>query len=189
MRHFTRFDASVKQLLERIKGANLMNAKRVLAAMIICAAAVTIAAAQRGDGSFQPQAKKPDLTGAWLVDVTPQGQGAPPPFKALASFHSDGTLVETESDTLIPPFITPGHGVWEKVRNGVFAFKILFLTFDGQGNFTGTAKVHGTIFIDGGSPDQYTSPATVEFFDADGNFLFGGDASGTARRIKLDAVN
>lgn len=51
--------------------------------------------------------------------------------------------------------------------------------------YTGTAKVHGTIFTNE-SPDRYKSPASVDFFDGDGNFLFGGDASGTGERIKLD---
>lgn len=163
-----------------------MNAKRVFLAVIITAAIATIAGAQYDANEYGTKTKKADLTGTWLVDVHPQGEGAPPPFKALATFHSDGTLVETESDTLIPPFITPGHGVWEKVRTNEFAFKIVFLTFDGQGNFTGTAKVTGMIFTNGG-PDQYNSPSTVQFFDADGNFLFGGDASGTGVRIKLES--
>jgi hypothetical protein len=162
-----------------------MNAKRVIWVLIITATIATIAGAQYNATEYGTKAKKADLTGAWLVNVNPQGEGAPPPFKALATFHSDGTIVETESDTLIPPFITPGHGVWEKVRNNEFAFKILFLTFDGQGNYTGTAKVRGTVFTNNG-PDEYTSPASVEFFDVDGNFLFGGDASGKGERIKLD---
>jgi hypothetical protein len=162
-----------------------MNAKRIFLAVIITAAVATIAGAQYNANEFGPKAKKADLTGTWMVTVNPQGEGAPPPFKVLATFHSDGTLVETESDTLIPPFITPGHGVWEKVRNNEFAFKILFLTFDGQGNYTGTAKARGTVFTNNG-PDEYTSPARVEFFDSDGNFLFGGDASGKGERIKLD---
>lgn len=162
-----------------------MNAKRVFLALIITAAVATIAAAQYTATEYGTKAKKADLTGTWFVDARPQGEGAPPPFKVLATFHSDGTIVETESDTLIPPFITPGHGVWEKVRNNEFAFKVMFLTFDGQGNYTGTAKVHGNIFTNE-SPDRYTSPASVEFFDVDGNFLFGGDATGTGERIKLD---
>jgi len=167
------------------KGANLMNAKRLCLALIITATIATIAGAQYSTSDVGIKAKKVDLTGTWLVDVHPQGEGAPPPFKALTTFFSDGTLVETESDTLIPPFITPGHGVWEKIRTNQFAFKIVFLTFDGQGNYTGTAKVTGTVFTNNG-PDTYDSPATVSFFDAGGNFMFGGDASGSGERVKLD---
>ena len=86
---------------------------------------------------------------------------------------------------MIPPFITPGHGVWEKERAIEFAFMIVFLTFDEQGNSTATAKVTGTIFTTEG-PDQYNSPASVAFFDVDGNFLFGGDASGQGNRVKME---
>ena len=171
------------RLNQLTKGAGLVNAKRLFLALIATAIVATIAGAQYGE--YTPKAKKADLTGTWIVDVHPQGEFAPPSFKSLTTFNSDGTLVETESDALIPPFITPGHGVWEKVRNNEFAFKIVFLTFDEQGNSTGTAVVKGTIFTNGG-PNQYDSPARVEFFDGDGNFLFGGDATGTGTRIKLD---
>ena len=161
-----------------------MNLKRILPALIITAIIATVAVAQYSAKEHGTQAKKPDLTGTWIVNVTPQGEGAPPPFKALASFHSDGTMVETESDTLIPPFITPGHGVWSKVDRNEFTFLLIFLTFDNQGNFTGTAKARSNGAFDG--PDAYTDRATVEFFDADGNFLFGGEAIGEGRRITLE---
>src|SRR5438046_798738 len=106
------------------KGANLMNAKRLCLALIITATIATIAGAQYSTSDVGIRAAKGDITGTWFVDVNPQGEGAPPPFKVLVTFHSDGTIVETESDTLIPPFITPGHGVWEKVRKNEFAFKV-----------------------------------------------------------------
>src|SRR6185295_14673848 len=116
------------------KGANFMNAKRIFLALIITAVIATIAGAQYNSEGIGTKAKKTDIVGTWIVDVTPTGEGAPPPFKALTTFHSDGTLVETETDALIPPFITPGHGLWEKIRANEFAFKIVFLTFDEQGN-------------------------------------------------------
>jgi len=162
-----------------------MNANRIFLALIIPAVIATIAGAQYNSEGIGTKAKKTDLVGTWIVDVTPTGEGAPPPFKALTTFHSDGTLVETETDALIPPFITPGHGLWEKIRANEFSFKIVFLTFDEQGNSTGMAIVRGTVFTNSG-PDLYDSPARVEFFDPDGNFMFGGDASGTGKRVKID---
>jgi hypothetical protein len=172
------------RLNQLTKAANLMNPKRIFLALVTTAVIATIAGAQYSANEYTTKAKKADLTGTWLVDVTPQGEGAPPPFKALASFHSDGTLVETESDTLVPPFITPGHGVWSKVGSSEFTFLIVFLTFDSQGNFTGTAKARSQLTMTG--PDTYSDRATVEFFDNDGNLLFGGDAIGMGSRVKID---
>lgn len=51
------------------------------------------------------------LVGTWLCDVV----AAPEPFRALHTFHADGTYTETSSE-LAKGLEGPAHGVW--VRDG-----------------------------------------------------------------------
>ena len=70
---------NIKDRLNQLtKAASLMNAKRLLLALIATVIIATIAGAQYSANELGAKAKKADLIGTWIVDVTLQGEGAPP---------------------------------------------------------------------------------------------------------------
>src|SRR5262249_39854637 len=78
--------------------------------------------ASTGDhGTLQDRlALQQALPGTWMMHITPQGDGAPPPFVALGQFSIDGNFASTESDLYEPPAGTPGVGVWEPAKSRSF---------------------------------------------------------------------
>ena len=68
-------------------------------------------------------AAKPSLAGSWELTLTPNTPPTPPAieFPGLATFTTDGSMVETDgtelaptvSATGAPAFGTPGHGIWQ----------------------------------------------------------------------------
>ncbi|ARV59061.1 hypothetical protein BZZ01_10810 [Nostocales cyanobacterium HT-58-2] len=60
------------------------------------------------------------IVGTWRVsvDVDPNPIGDPPIFYAYATFHEDGTLIESSSYSLEGS--RPGHGVWKKIGKNQF---------------------------------------------------------------------
>ena len=70
------------------------------------------------------QATNPSsLAGSWQLTLTPVSPFAslPVPIQSLATFTSDGSVIETDATEVIPMmnvagtavYATPGHGVWQ----------------------------------------------------------------------------
>lgn len=119
------------------------------------------------------------LTGTWRVVVTPIdcATGAPlPSFAAMNTFTRDGTMTETTASPAFQPGQrSPGHGVWEFTgRNSYRAVSeayILFTTVPNPpvpGLPRGLQRITQTIQV---TQNQFTSEATAEFFDVDGNLV------------------
>lgn len=112
------------------------------------------------------------LPGTWLIRITPQGDGAPPPFVVLGQFSSEGNFVSTESDLYVPPAGTPGQGVWAPAPSRSFDLVEFAFLFD-EGNFVGMSKVtsHGQLDQ---TATSFKGTYKVEFFDTKGVLQFTG---------------
>ena len=159
-----------------------MNAKRILVAVIICATAVTIAAAQRGYGAMET-AKKKDLTGTWLLTITPDEPGAVP-FDGLYTFTSDGIALFSSVGPPIPGLGNPGHGIWERTGPTTFAVIWKQFTYDDIFTCNGSLVVRSNINVSGA--DTFTSQDTVNILDLQGNTLVTVGGSQQARRMTIE---
>ncbi len=80
-------------------------------------------------------ANPPSLTGSWQLTLTPVSPTAsvPIPIHGLATFTSDGSVVEADATEAVPMmnaagtalYGTPGHGIWQPGP----AFGTLFIRF------------------------------------------------------------
>ena len=135
------------------------------------------------------------LVGTWRVRVqlvncqtrTPLGM----PFASLLTFNEGGTLTGSTSN---PGFAVgqrgPEQGVWE--RDGHYRYEaksVAFIFFAtapnppiSPGFNAGTQTISQSIKFDS-NPDEFTSDATIQFFDITGTSYRQGCASAVARRF------
>ncbi len=83
-------------------------------------------------------------------------------------------------------FRSPGHGTWQHVGGRDFTATLIFFRFDPNSTthaFIGTAQAIKTIAV-GDDDNEFTASASVEFFDALGNFTGKVCTSETAQRLE-----
>lgn len=114
------------------------------------------------------------LVGTWRLQLTPvycpgvtTGTLAAP-FPGLASFTSDGTLVNTFNNALFG-YDTPGHGFWS--RTGYRTYKDVFelLIVDPPATtpyVPGTQKGFATITLE--DENDFTAQVVAEYFNSSG---------------------
>ena len=71
---------------------------------IICLVTIALAGCQAGNRRELPQAKSPDIIGAWQTDVTGRGDGR-------VIFHSDGTYCAYKSRGSLPWYSVGRWGI------------------------------------------------------------------------------
>jgi hypothetical protein len=138
--------------------------KLAAVALTFAIAATTISAAQSDNSSSGK-----GLAGTWRVTVQLQNCATQAaiggPFQSLLVFNAGGTMVGTTSN----PGFAPGQrtsdlGSWSYSGTQTYTAAseayILFATVPFQ---PGTQRISQAISVDG---DQFTSAATVQFFDA-----------------------
>jgi hypothetical protein len=105
------------------------------------------------------------LVGTWLCDVV----AAPEPFRALQTFHADGTFTETSSD-LAKGVEGPAHGVW--VRDGRdYQLTFQLFAFDPETTeSTGMIRVRIRLQVDNATHLTATH-GIVEFIEPDGTVI------------------
>lgn len=126
-----------------------------------------------------------DMAGSWRATVTvnsPTVCGGPASctYRALATWSSDGTLIQTAA---IPGSST-GYGVWKRIASRTFAAHAEYLLSQGG---VQVAKAMSRIHVDLDAQGRSgTGAFTVEVYSLDGVFL--EDYSGTAafERITFD---
>jgi hypothetical protein len=131
--------------------------------------------AKREAVETQVAAEGAKIVGTWLITV-PDAPGAPG-FKALQTFHENGTFTET-SDLLGQGVEGPAHGAWSGKKNDYRSTFQLF-TFDENGNPSVRIRVRCTIRIVNENSLQATT--TVDIIEPDGNIITnvgGGPFSG-----------
>ncbi len=109
-------------------------------------------------------------------------------FKSLLSFARGGTLTGTTANpTFLPGQRTPDHGIWSREDGHTYrAVSEAFILFNSTPNppipgfQRGVQRITQAIDV---KDDQFTSAATVQFFDVAGNLLVTGCANAVAQRF------
>lgn len=176
--------------------ATLACGVRVLCAVLVVASAVLFVGAlvqeasgtrrvsldAEGKGMKDEDSKRKfRLEGSWELEVISNpGPGAPPPFKALATFDAGGGCVET---IMLPP-VTPAHGAWVRTGNQTFTFAVVHHLLDAGGTFIGTIRAKSQVRLT--SPDEFEATFEGTLYDPLGNALFPLSGRETGRRIKVN---
>ena len=130
---------------------------------------------------------EPSLVGVWVTHVTRRncetGEPIAAPGNSQNTFAKGGTLLET-----IGPSLTrsPGNGIWKR-ESGLneYSFALRFMRFDAAGSFVGSGVVRGAITLDE-TGDHYTSTATNDILDVNGNVIGSGCATSVATRFSME---
>jgi len=130
----------------------------------------------------------PSLAGSWQFTLTPGTPNPEPAIHALATFTSDGSMIETDSSEvalIISPSVrlggaragTPGHGIWQAAP-AVGNLYLQFISLIVNQNATLYARKTVTIF---GALDSNGNnfSGTYSYVLADANGVTLGTGSGT----------
>ena len=129
----------------------------------------------------------PSLVGSWEFSLTPNlSPTQKPPISGLATFTSDGSVIETDTSEVVPVQIsaggpvlrcTPGHGIWQP--SPVFgSLLIRFVRVVANPNATLHSKKIVTMTVTLNSTgDQFSGGYSFEFVDPTGHAITTG--SGT----------
>ncbi|HEV7238377.1 MAG TPA: hypothetical protein VGQ36_03985 [Thermoanaerobaculia bacterium] len=120
-----------------------MRFKKVFAFILTIGAALLQAPALFAGDTIETQALvAPRLTGSWLFEVKTT---ASPAFRALQTFHSNGTVSES-TDLIAQLGEGPGHGVWERDGDSYTATFELFI-FEPDHTPAGMIRVRETMTL------------------------------------------
>lgn len=182
--------------------------RALCAASILLVSLSLVAAAQTptDDTKSKNSDKAADITGAWLVNLSINGeandsaasqrQTQPPsgaktqaPFIAVETFHPDGTFTETSLTDLLPPAGPPGQGVWAKTGAREFALTFYGVTVGDLTNpqFQGTYKVRSKLTLSRAG-EEFSGPFIVEIYDTTGALLFTLEGTAQGRRAHVDPL-
>lgn len=159
----------------------LQNFGRVALATVLALSFAQSATAQSKDR----EGSAPQLVGTWSVKVQivdcSNGNLLGPPFASLLSFARGGTLTEaTSNPNFFPAERSPGHGTWSTGKTASHAATVAFVTLNGALQSTQVIRQN----IQMGSSNDFSSTATVQFFDPNGNLLKSGCATAAGQRFK-----
>jgi hypothetical protein len=163
---------------------NSMNTKRtILIALVLCLIGLlALAGFAQASPANADSANK--LAGTWLCDVV----SAPEPFRALQTFHEDGTFTETSS-LLAEGQEGPAQGVW--VRDGRdYQLTFQLFAFDPETTeSTGMIRVRIRLQVDSATHLTATY-GIVEFIEPDGTVieLGAGPDPYTCTRVEVIPV-
>ena len=158
-----------------------MNIKRISTLLVIVGvitALVTTAYTAKADDDSRRK-----LVGTWVCDIPGEA-----PFRALHTFHEDGTFIETSS-LLGKGEEGPAHGAWKRDGNKYQLTFQLFAFDPTTGESVGMIRVRVSLRVD--APDHLTGiNGVVEFIDPDGGVtqLDSGPNPYTCTRLKVVPV-
>jgi hypothetical protein len=121
------------------------------------------------------------IVGFWKVTFSVSGTVID---SGYAQWHSDGTEF-MNSGALAPATQNFCMGVWKKVGDGNYKLNHFALTYDLNGNPTGTANIREQVKVGQGAK-TYAGSFTIDLYDLNGNLLahVAGDVTGS--RITVD---
>ncbi len=156
--------------------------------MIVLTALVAFgsSAAALAQDSVQSKATSQTPEGSWLYTVTiPNPPNAPIVFLGTETYAAGGGYVEADQLSFTPGYLaTAGHGGWESTGNNTFLLTYMNLTYDANGNPTGSGEVRQTTTMSG---NTYSGSGDYAYFDVNGNMVTSGTFTITAKRILVQA--
>ena len=163
----------------------LLNGAAALTVLIALAALGSPATAFAQD-SIQSKVASQTPEGSWLYTVTiPNPPGAPIVFLGSETYSAGGGYVEADQLSFTPGYLaTAGHGGWKSTGKDTFLLTYMNLTYDANGNPTGSGKVRQTTTMSGNS---YSGSGDFFYYDLNGKVVASGTFTITAKRILVQA--
>ena len=131
--------------------------------------------------------REPSLVGVWLTQVTRRNCDTGEPIAATGriqlTFAEGGTFLETIGPSI---FRSPGNGIWKREHGwNEYSSALRFMRFDATGVFVGSGVVRAAITLDD-TGDNYTSTATNDVLDVNGNVIGSGCATSVSTRFSME---
>lgn len=125
------------------------------------------------------------IVGVWITQVTRRDCATGAPIGAVSNiqntFAKGGTMLETVVHT---PFRSQGNGIWKREHGwNEYSAAFRFMRFDAAGAFVGSVVVRVALTLDA-TGDNYTSTATNDILDANGNIIASGCATSVGTRFQ-----
>jgi hypothetical protein len=135
----------------------------------------------------QSEAPERSLEGVWVTQVTRRNCETGAPIGATSqsqlTFAKGGTLLETVGPSI---FRSPGNGIWKREHGwNEYSFALRFMRFDAAGSFVGSGVVRVALTLDE-TGDHYTSTATNDVLDVNGNVIGSGCATSVSTRFSME---
>ena len=129
--------------------------------------------------------REPSLVGVWLTQVTRRNCDTGEPIAATGriqlTFAEGGTLLETIGPSTIR---SPGNGIWKREHGwNEYSYALRFMRYDAAGSFIGSGVVRAALTLDE-TGDHYTSTATNDVLDVNGNVIGSGCATSVSTRFQ-----
>jgi hypothetical protein len=131
--------------------------------------------------------REPSLVGVWLTQVTRRNCDTGEPIGATSqsqlTFAEGGTLLETIGPSI---FRSPGNGIWKREHGwNEYSYALRFMRYDAAGSFVGSGVVRVALTLDE-TGDHYTSTATNDVLDVNGNVIGSGCATSVSTRFSME---
>jgi len=128
----------------------------------------------------------PGLVGVWVTQVTRINcdTGEPivaAPNRIQLTFAKGGTLLETIGPSTVR---SAGNGIWKREPGlNEYSYTVRFMRYDAAGSFVGSGVVRAAITLDV-TGNHYTSTATNDVLDVNGNVIGSGCATSVSTRFQ-----
>lgn len=147
---------------------------------------VLVGGMQISVSSQSNEGHEPSLVGVWVTQVTRRNCETGEPIgtsRPQNTFAEGGTSLETIGPSLIR---SPGNGIWKREHGwNEYSFALRFMRYDAAGVFVGSGVVRGAITLDE-TGDHYTSTATNDVLDVNGNVIGSGCATSVSTRFSME---
>jgi hypothetical protein len=124
------------------------------------------------------------LVGVWVTEVTRRNCDTGEPIatnRIQVTFAEGGTFLETIGPSIIR---SPGNGIWKREHGwNEYSSTQRFMRYDAAGSFVGSGVVRAAITLDE-TGDHYTSTATNDVLDINGNVIASGCATSVSTRFQ-----
>ena len=130
---------------------------------------------------------EPSLAGVWVTQVTRRNCDTGEPIAATnriqLTFAEGGTFLETIGPSIIR---SPGNGIWKREHGwNEYSYALRFMRYDAAGSFIGSGVVRAALTLDE-TGDHYTSTATNDVLDVNGNVIGSGCATSVSTRFSTE---
>lgn len=130
------------------------------------------------------EGKEPSIVGVWVTLVTRRNCDTGVPIGATTqnqvTFAKGGTVLETIGPSTLR---SHGNGIWNKHNRDEYSAAFRFMRYDAAGAFVGSGVVRVAITLDE-TGDHYTSTATNDVLDVNGNVIGSGCATSVSTRFE-----
>ena len=168
-----------------MKEKNVMK-RMTVTSITLAIMAIVIAFAMSRSTIRAQNPPEPSLVGVWVTQVIRRNCETGEPIgtsKIQFTFAKGGTLLETIGPSI---FRSPGNGIWKREHGwNEYSSALRFMRFDAAGSFIGSGVVRAAITLDE-TGDHYTSTATNDVLDVNGNVIGSGCATSVSTRFSTE---